>query len=60
MYGRIDFVFANAGMPEDNSVFVDILDDDSVLSPPNMAVIDVNLKALVTSKYIFHFQTTSL
>lgn len=52
-HGRIDLVFANAGIAEDNSVFVDVLDDKGVLSPPNMAVIDVNLKALVTSKCIF-------
>jgi NAD(P)-dependent dehydrogenase (short-subunit alcohol dehydrogenase family) len=56
-FGRIDLVFVNAGVADDNSVFVDILDDDGVLSPPKMAAIDVNLKALVASKYIFHLQT---
>jgi len=55
-HGRIDLVFANDGVPEDNSVFVDILDDKGALSPPNMAVIDVNLKALITTtKLALHY-----
>jgi NAD(P)-dependent dehydrogenase (short-subunit alcohol dehydrogenase family) len=53
IYGKIDLVFANAGVPEDNTVFEDLLDDDGVLSPPNMAVIDINLKGLITSE-CFH------
>jgi NAD(P)-dependent dehydrogenase (short-subunit alcohol dehydrogenase family) len=50
IYGKIDLVFANAGVAENNTVFEDLLDDDGVLSPPNMAVIDVNLKGVVTSE----------
>lgn len=50
IYGKIDFVFANAGVPENNTVFVDIFDDDGVLSPPDTEVIDVNLKGIVTSE----------
>jgi NAD(P)-dependent dehydrogenase (short-subunit alcohol dehydrogenase family) len=53
-YGKVDLVFANAGVAEDNSVFVDILDDEGVLAPPKMSVVEVNLKALITSEFLFH------
>ncbi|KAH8821897.1 hypothetical protein F5884DRAFT_105261 [Xylogone sp. PMI_703] len=56
IYGRIDLVFANAGVPENNTVFVDFFDDDGTLSPPDLNVIDVNLKGVImTSKLALHY-----
>ena len=49
-YKRIDLVFANAGVGEKNTVFTDILEPDSSLAPPDLTVIDVNLKGVIYSK----------
>ncbi|KAF4463142.1 hypothetical protein FALBO_10044 [Fusarium albosuccineum] len=59
-YGRIDLVFANAGVGERNTVFDDILDSDGSLAAPNLAVIDVNLKgAIYTTKLALHHMATN-
>ena len=48
-FGSIDLVFANAGVGEKNTVFNDILGSDGSLAPPDLAVVDVNLKGVVYS-----------
>ena len=54
-YGHIDLVFANAGVPEISNTFEDKFDDNGDLAEPVMTVIDVNLKTVVSSKYILGF-----
>jgi NAD(P)-dependent dehydrogenase (short-subunit alcohol dehydrogenase family) len=48
-HGRIDLVFANAGVGEKASVFTDILETNGILAPPDLTVIDVNLKGVIYS-----------
>jgi NAD(P)-dependent dehydrogenase (short-subunit alcohol dehydrogenase family) len=50
-YGRVDFVFANAGINQAFDVFEDKLDEDGELLEPQMPVIDVNLKSVITSMF---------
>ncbi|RFU26871.1 hypothetical protein B7463_g9468, partial [Scytalidium lignicola] len=55
-YSKIDLVFANAGIVENNTVFVDSFDSDGGLSPPDLSVIDVNVKGVImTSKLALHY-----
>ncbi len=52
-HGRIDFVFANAGMGEFQNAFDDTFDEDGELAEPSLAVIDVNLKSVALSESLF-------
>ena len=53
-YHRIDFVFANAGVGEKNTVFTDIVQPDGSLAPPDLKVIDINLKGVIYSMLFHH------
>jgi NAD(P)-dependent dehydrogenase (short-subunit alcohol dehydrogenase family) len=50
-YGRVDLVFANAGVPETQNAFEDVYDENGDLVEPPMAVIDVNLKSVALSEF---------
>ncbi|KAM0431516.1 hypothetical protein ACHAPT_005494 [Fusarium lateritium] len=55
-YGRIDLVFANAGVGEKNTVFEDVLAQDGSLAPPDLTVINVNLTGVIyTTKLGLHY-----
>ncbi|KAF7557047.1 hypothetical protein G7046_g6130 [Stylonectria norvegica] len=49
--GRLDFVFANAGIVERDN-FYDTPDSDDVPPEPNQKTIDVNLKAVINQSYL--------
>ncbi|KAL1894051.1 hypothetical protein Sste5346_006193 [Sporothrix stenoceras] len=54
--GRIDLVFANAGIGERNTVWTDLLDEGGELAAPDFSVIDVSLRgAVYTSKLALHY-----
>ncbi|KAK5371270.1 hypothetical protein LTS13_006647 [Exophiala xenobiotica] len=50
-YGRVDLVFANAGVPETQNAFEDVYDENGDLVEPTMTVIDVNLKSVALSEF---------
>jgi NAD(P)-dependent dehydrogenase (short-subunit alcohol dehydrogenase family) len=50
-HGSITLVFANAGIADDNSVFMKILDHEGILKEPKQTVVDVKFKALILSKW---------
>ncbi|KAK5413112.1 hypothetical protein LTR20_006670 [Exophiala xenobiotica] len=60
-YGRVDLVFANAGVPETQNAFEDVYDENGDLVEPTMTVIDVNLKsvALTAKLAMSYFQKNS-
>ena len=49
--GRLDFVFANAGIVERDN-FYDTPDSDGIPPEPNQKTIDVNLKAVINQSYL--------
>jgi NAD(P)-dependent dehydrogenase (short-subunit alcohol dehydrogenase family) len=55
-YGRIDVVFANAGMPERDGFLLDeTLDEDGELAEPGFDIMDVNVNGVLrTAKLAFH------
>ncbi len=54
-YGRVDLVFANAGIGDRNTVWTDVLDADGALAAPDLKVVDVCLTgAIYTSKLALH------
>lgn len=48
-YQRVDLVFANAGVGEKNTVFTDLVEPDGSLAPPDLRVVDINLKGVIYS-----------
>jgi len=55
-YGRIDVVFANAGINEKEDIFLDKFDPEGQLQEPNYQVLDINLKSVLsTSKLATHY-----
>ena len=55
-YGKIDHVFANAGIAPTTSLLEDDLDEDGNLAPPNLRTLDVNLTGcLYTVKLGIHY-----
>ncbi|KAG9199572.1 hypothetical protein G6514_008334 [Epicoccum nigrum] len=55
-YGKIDHVFANAGIAPTTSLLEDDLDEDGNLAPPNLKTLDVNLTGcLYTVKLGIHY-----
>lgn len=49
--GRLDFVFANAGIVERDN-FYDTPDSDGIPPEPNQKTTDVNLKAVINQSYL--------
>jgi NAD(P)-dependent dehydrogenase (short-subunit alcohol dehydrogenase family) len=55
-YGKIDHVFANAGIAPTINFLEDDLDEDGDLAPPNLRTLDVNLTGcLYTVKLGIHY-----
>lgn len=55
-YGKIDHVFANAGIAPTTSLLEDDLDEEGDLAPPNLRTLDVNLTGcLYTVKLGIHY-----
>ena len=55
-YGKIDHVFANAGIAPTINLLEDDLDEDGDLAPPNLRTLDVNLTGcLYTVKLGIHY-----
>jgi NAD(P)-dependent dehydrogenase (short-subunit alcohol dehydrogenase family) len=55
-YGRIDIVFANAGINEREDIFLDKFDSEGQLQEPSYEVLDVNLKSVLsTAKLATHY-----
>lgn len=51
-FGSIDYVCANAGIPERGPwIFEDILDSSGELQEPDLRIIDINLKGVILSTY---------
>ncbi|KAH8432057.1 uncharacterized protein LDX57_009705 [Aspergillus melleus] len=46
-FGRIDHVFANAGIRPQSNFLEETLDEDGLLAPPNLRTVDVNLVGVV-------------
>jgi len=56
LYGRIDIVFANAGIREKGDMFLDQYDDEGRLKEPSYEVLDINLRAVLnTTKLATHY-----
>lgn len=51
-YGHVDIVFANAGIVELTNPFEDTFDNEGELAEPSLAVIDINLKSVITSEFV--------
>lgn len=51
--GRIDQVYANAGYAQSSSIWDDVIDDDGKLVEPELTTMDVTLKGVIYSTYIF-------
>lgn len=49
--GRLDFVYANAGIKESGDIYAEYT-DDGVPPEPNQLVVDINLKAVINSCYL--------
>lgn len=47
--GRVDMVFANAGVSEERNYFEDTFDENGRLQEPRYAVLDVNLRAVLNT-----------
>ena len=45
--GKVDMVFANAGISEETNTFTDQFDEENRLLEPSYAVVDVNLRGVV-------------
>lgn len=55
-YGRIDIVFANAGVNEREDIFLDQYDSEGRLKEPSYQVLNVNLKSVLsTAKLATHY-----
>lgn len=55
-FGRIDHVFANAGIGGTDNFCTDVLDADGKLMPPNMKTMDINLTGCIyTCKLGVHY-----
>jgi NAD(P)-dependent dehydrogenase (short-subunit alcohol dehydrogenase family) len=55
-YGKIDHVFANAGIAPTINLLEDDLDEEGDLAPPNLRTVDVNLTGcLYTVKLGIHY-----
>ncbi|KAI9039698.1 NAD(P)-binding protein [Aspergillus affinis] len=46
-FGHIDHVFANAGIRPQSNFLEETFDEDSLLAPPNLGTVDVNLVGVV-------------
>jgi len=55
-FGRIDIVYANAGINEREDIFLDKFDSQGQLQEPSYQVLDVNLKSVLnTTKLATHY-----
>ncbi|KAK5156843.1 hypothetical protein LTR04_005522 [Oleoguttula sp. CCFEE 6159] len=50
--GRLDFVFANAGVVERDSFYAHHPSDAGPPPPPDLLSVDINLKAVITTSYL--------
>ncbi|PLB49918.1 NAD(P)-binding protein [Aspergillus steynii IBT 23096] len=48
-FGRIDHVFANAGIRPQSNFLEETFDEDGLLAPPNLGTVDVNLIGVVNT-----------
>ncbi|KAJ5644561.1 hypothetical protein N7507_010572 [Penicillium longicatenatum] len=59
-FGRIDHVFANAGIAPTPSFLEVKLDEDGQVEPPNLRVINVNFLAVINTIHLAHAYMTKL
>lgn len=50
-FGRVDITIANAGVPEIEDIFDERAGEDGKLMEPQYIVLDINLKAILSSEY---------
>lgn len=59
-FGRIDHVFANAGIAPTSNILEVKLNEDGQVEPPNLQVINVNFLAVINTIHLAHAYMTKL